>query len=392
MSARPQRVVLLGMMSKMPVAGVIWQTLHYLVGFRRLGFDVFYVEAHGITPTKLMRGPADDSATRAAEFINRTLRRFDFGHAWAFHALHEPEARCFGMSASRLRELYDDAALIINLYGGTVPRPEHYRTGRLIYLETDPVEMQVQLFHEDGWAIDFLAPHAALFTFGENYGRPDCRLPVSERFRFLPTRQPVVLDFWQTAPNGNGDLRAFTTIGNWRQHRPVELQGELYYWSKEREFRHFLDVPARTRQRFELALSNYDDEAKRLLEENGWRVREALSMSGDVDAYRSYITSSRGEFTVAKDQNVRLRSGWFSDRSATYLAAGRPVVTQETGFSDNIPTGAGLFAFSSIAEIESAFASIDAAYERHCRAAYQIAREFFDYRVVLTRLLRDVGL
>ncbi|HEX8473728.1 MAG TPA: hypothetical protein VF666_06815 [Pyrinomonadaceae bacterium] len=386
-----KKIVLLGMMSKMPVAGVVWQTLHYLVGFRRLGFDVYYVEAHGITPTKHMRHATDDAATRAAAFIDRILTRFDFGNRWAFHALHEPEARCFGMDAERLRQLYASAELIINLHGGTVPLPEHSASGRLVYLETDPVELQVQLYHNERKAIDVLEPHAAFFTFGENYGRPDCLLPVSERFRFQTTRQPIVLDFWQQQHNGTPPS-AFTTIGNWQQQRQITFQGEIYHWSKHLEFCRFVDLPERTSVNLELALCNYDDAARLMLESKGWRVRDAMNMSTDIDAYRRYITESRGEFTVAKDQNVRLRSGWFSDRSATYLAASRPVVTQETGFSNILPTGRGLFAFSTLEEIEDALARINSSYERHCRAAHEIAHDFFDYRVVLSRLLSDIGL
>jgi hypothetical protein len=129
-----------------------------------------------------------------------------------------------------------------------------------------------------------------------------------------------------------------------------------------------------------------------MLEDKGWRVRDAISLSKDVDVYRRYIARSQGEFTVAKDQNVRLRSGWFSDRSATYLAAGRPVITQETGFSNILPTGQGLFAFSEMEDILQALETIEAAYEHHRRAAATIAQEHFSYDVVLPRLLADLGL
>ena len=129
-----------------------------------------------------------------------------------------------------------------------------------------------------------------------------------------------------------------------------------------------------------------------MLESKGWRVRPALDLSREIDPYRTYITESRGEFTVAKDQNVRLRTGWFSDRSATYLAAGRPVITQETGFSDFLPTGEGLFGFSTIEEAIGAFESINSNYQRHREAALSIAREYFSHEVVLKQLLEDIGL
>jgi hypothetical protein len=246
------------------------------------------------------------------------------------------------------------------------------------------------LYHDLPQIIDVLQPHCAFFTFAENYGNPDCILPVSQRFPFRSTRPPVVLEFWQSYRNLMGD--AFTTIGNWRQlGQDVRFQGEVYHWSKHYEFLKFLDLPRLTDQAFELALGKYDDADKHLLESKGWRVRHALGFSTDLDAYRQYIGQSRGEFTVAKDQNVRLRSGWFSDRSATYLAAGRPVITQETGFSNILPTGQGLFAFSTMEDIIGAVDRINSDCKQHREAAASLAREYFSHDVVLSRLLADVG-
>lgn len=394
-----KKIVLLGMMSRIPVAGVVWQTVHYLVGFQRLGYDVYYVEAHGCTPTKLMEREDEDGSAKAAAFIDRVMRRFDLGGRWAFHALHA-DGRYYGMTEGQLKDLYKSAALIINLHGGTETLPEHAATGRLIYLETDPVQLQMELYHHSQGTIDFLEPHCAFFTFGENYGNADCQLPVAERFRFRPTRQPVVMDFWQ--PNSAcvsrsqcGSGPCFTTIGNWRQAGPqVRFRGEVYHWSKHYEFLKFLDLPGRTNQAFELALSanSCPAEDRRLLESKGWRVRDALTFSWDLESYRQYIMGSRGEFTVAKDQNIRLRSGWFSDRSATYLAAGRPVITQETGFSNILPTGQGLFAFTTLEEIVEALERINADYPSHSRAALALARDYFNYQVVLQKLLAEMGL
>jgi hypothetical protein len=389
-SGRP-KIVILGMMSKHPVAGVVWQTIHYLIGFERLGYEAYYVEAGAHQPSlMLLRDPSATDVTHAAvELIDGVMRRFDLGNRWAFHALHA-DGQCFGMSESELKRLYREAALIVNLHGGTEPLPEHSATGRLIYLETDPVALQLELAEHLQSTIDFLTPHEAFFTFAENYGQPGCALPVSSRFTFKTTRQPVVIGFWEAYGNGQGT--AYTTIGNWRQWRDVTFDGQVYHWSKHLEFMRFLDVPTRTRLRFELSLSRCDAEDRELLERHGWIVRDALSFSLDLDAYRCRIASSRGEFTVAKDQNVRLRTGWFSDRSATYLAAGRPVITQETGFSSVLPTGEGLFAFSTRADVELALGTVEADYPHHARAALEVAREYFAHDVVLPALLEEVGL
>jgi len=389
--ASRKKIVLLGMMSRMPVAGVVWQTAHYLIGLRRLGYDVYYVEAHARTPTMLMRSSDDDGALRAAEFIDGVMRRFDFGSQWAFHALHEGDnGRLFGLTDTQLRDLYASAALIINLHGGTKPRPEMAATGRLVYLETDPVQLQIELHENNREAIEFLKPHVAFFTFGENYGRRGCGLPVSEQFHFKPTRQPVVIDLWRGHEQLPGPV--FTTIGNWEQNwRTIEFRGETYHWSKHLEFMKFLDLPAKTGATFELALGSVTEHATQMLTSHGWLVRDAMSFSMDPDAYRRYIAASRGEFTVAKDQNVRLRSGWFSDRSTTYLAAGRPVITQDTGFGCSLPTGEGLFAFSTIEQARDAVQTINADYGRHSRAAAGVAQDYFAHDMVLKPLLEQVG-
>jgi GT2 family glycosyltransferase len=385
------KVVLLGMMSKMPVAGVVWQYLHYLLGFERLGYESYYVEAHGRTPSMLMEsGETADASGRAAAFIATIMRRYGLSGRWAYRALHG-DGRCFGMTERRLAGVLGSAELIVNLHGGTKPLPELTATDRLVYLETDPVQLQLELAEGYQASYEFLEAHAAFFTFAENYGRPDCLLPVTERFRFETTRQPVLPELWETKRPPRHDR--LTTIGNWSQPwRDVAVDGSVYTWSKDEEFKKLLGLPARVGPRFELALSSYEDDDRALLEEHGWRVRPAMGFSTDLVAYREFIASSAGEFTVAKDQNVRFRTGWFSDRSATYLASGRPVITQDTGFGHALPTGEGLFAFAGEDDAAEAVARIDAEPERHRRAARELALEFFTPEAVLGKLLGHLGM
>src|SRR2546425_772218 len=234
--------------------------------------------------------------------------------------------------------------------------------------------------------------HTHHFTFAENLGSPDCGLP-KPTLHYYPTRQPVLLNLWETPL----DLHcgSFTTIAKWggrRTRKDIEFGGEFYPWRKDLEFRKFLDLPGRSRRPIELALTRLGAEDETMLKEHGWLVADALSVSASLHGYRRYIQRSRGEFTVAKDQNIRLRSGWFSDRSACYLAAGKPVITQDTGFGNVLPTGEGLFAFQTMDDILSAFDAIDSDYERHCRAARDIAYEYFDARKVLRDLLQRIGL
>jgi hypothetical protein len=382
-------IVLLGLMTTMPVGGVVWQTIHYLIGLKRLGFDVYYVEDHWIPPSMFTDAVDLEGTEKAAAFIARTLGRHDLGSRWSYHPSQNGE-RYYGLGKSDVTKAFNRAAAVINLHGGTRPRPEHLSSGAFIYLETDPVAPELELHQKRSETREFLDLHTAHFTFGENLGAPDCQVPVPPRYQFHPTRQPVVLDFWREPGQKAGSL--FTTIANWKQtERQMTLNGEVYHWSKHHEFLKFLDLPNETSQEFELALSSYEAPDREMLEAHGWKVRPALEFSGDPDAYRRYIVGSRGEWTVAKDQNVRLRSGWFSDRAATYLAAGRPVITQETGFSNVLPTGNGLFAFSRMEEILEAIAKINGDYARQSRVAAELALEFFDSGPVLTRLLEQAG-
>jgi GT2 family glycosyltransferase len=383
-----RRIVLLGMITKMPVPGVLWQTLHYLLGFRRLGYEVLYVEAHARTPSTFSRHEGDPASRDAASFLHQLFSPFGLGNAWAFHALHD-DGTCWGLGLDALLEWYRSADLLINLHGGTRPRPEHAETGRLVFVGTDPVQLEVELWQRRSEAEELLGAHCAWFTFGENYGNPDCGLPVSDRYRPHPTRQPVVLDLWGADFPDRG---VYTTVASWRQpYRRIRYRKEVYHWSKDLEFRKFLSLPQRSGRRFELALSSFSPADRRLLEAHGWRIREASEFSTGLYPYRDYVQGSRGEFTVAKDQNVRLRSGWFSDRSATYLAAGRPVITQETGFSGILPTGRGLFGFEDLDGILAALDIIESDYPAACRAARDVARSCFDFRVVLPKMLGDLG-
>jgi ATP-binding cassette, subfamily B, bacterial len=383
------KIVLLGMLTKIPVGGVAWLVGQYATGFERLGYEVYYVEAHSRTPSMFMRPQDTDGTRRAVQYLAAVAERFGLENRWAFQALHE-NGRCYGMSAEQLDRLYRDASLIINMHGGTLPLPEHVATDRLVFLGTDPVEVELEVHAADRRAIEFLGQHVAWFTWGLNYGNPDCRLPWA-LFPFVPSPPPVVLDFWDNETVSEG--KPFTTVGNWRQpFRTVEFEGRVYRWSKHQQFMKVLDLPSRADAPLELALSSYEPDDQMLLAEHGWRVRPGLELSRDLDSYRDYIIGSAGEFSVAKEQNVHFRSGWFSERSATYLAAGRPVILEDTGFGAALPTGEGLFAFADVDDAAAALAAVQAEPARHRRAAREIAREYLSHEVVLGDMLEHLGL
>jgi hypothetical protein len=384
---KPKVIVVLGIMGCLPVAGtgVAWNTLQHLVGLRRLGYEVYYVEATGVWPFNAR----EDDCTFPVTYISTLLSRFGFQEHWAYVAAHS-DNRSYGLSEAQVQRLYARADAIVNLFGGTVLRDEHMACPVRIYLETDPVVHQLRIANGEHKYIDLIKAHTALFSWGENYGAPDCGVPL-ERFTYQPTHAPVVLGWWDIPCNPAA--RRFTTVAHWDQSaKDLAYRGEMYSWSKHREFLKVLDLPRRTTQEVALALAIDDPTTVHLLESHGWMVEDAYAASQNLDSYRDYIWASRGEFTVAKDMNVRLRSGWFSERSACYLAAGKPVITQETGFSKFLPTGLGLFSFRAVEDIPAAIDAINSDYEKHSHAAQEIAAEYFAAEKVLRQLLADVGL
>lgn len=381
-------IVVLGMMTRHPYGGVVWQTLHYLLGLQRLGYDVVYLETHGQNPSAFTPTAGDDGSAQACAFLQAALDRHGLGQRWAYRPVHADAAWRGRLDGSRALAR---AAAVLNLHGATAPGLVEEAAGRLVYVETDPVAVQVQLWEGREETRAYLAEHSVLFTFAEAYGSDSCGLPSSSGFTFLPTRQPVVLDLWDG--HDLADSGAYTTIGNWRQRgRDITFCGDVYTWSKHHEFLKIADLPRRSTARFKLAVASCPPADRAFMKEQGWHLIDALGRSRDADRYRRFVQSSRGELTVAKDQNVRLRTGWFSDRSASYLAAGRPVVTQDTGFGDVIPTGAGLHTFTCVDEAAAAIEEIEGDYDQHRAAARRIAREHFAHDVVLRPLLAEVGL
>ena len=382
------RVIVFGILFWYPLAGVTYQFLHYLLALRRLGYDPYYVEDSG----RWIYDPAlndlsPDAAGNVAA-VAPILEAHGFGNRWAFRGRY-PGGRCYGMGDAEILDLYRTADAFLNVTGAQEIRDEHMQCRRRIYVESDPFASQVQVANGNAATIAALDAHDTHFTFGENIGQPDCGIPV-ERYRWLPTRQPVAIDLWRDGALLDG--APYNTITTWHNTgKDVEYRGERYYWTKDREFERFIDLPLRRSVPFELAVG-VDDAVRTRLEENGWRLRRSVDLSASIDDYRRYIQGSRGEFTVARDQYVRPRTGWFSDRTACYLAAGRPVITQDTGFGRVLPTGEGLFAFNTIDEAQAAVEAVTADYPRHSRAARAIAAEYFAAERVLPALLRDLGL
>jgi hypothetical protein len=384
------RLIVLGMMGRCPFGGQTWLYLNWLRALTRLGHDVWYVEDDSVWPYHPERNCITDDCSYAVRHIARCMDRIELPGHWAFR-FAVPQGECWGLSSSLLTELYRSCDALLNVVGATDLHDEQLAAPFRVYVESDPVIAELRLANGDEHTRVAFAKHHAFVSYGENFGAADCGVPLNG-ITYAKTRQPIDLDLWPMAYDPAA--RFFTTIGNYRQcGNDVTYNGETYSWSKHLEWDKFLRLPRRTAQPFEVAMMPDAVADRERLQAHGWRLVSPLQMSLDTfGAYRDYFRHSRAEFTVAKDQNVRLRSGWFSERDACYLACGKPVVAQDTGFSNLLPTGEGLFAVTTMDEAVAAVEAINSDYRRHCEAARALAEVYFDARKVAARFLANVGL
>ncbi len=387
-----QRIIVTGYMARCPIAGVIWQHIHYIVGLQRLGHEVFYLEdstAHPYHPLQFDY-VADWSYT--AEVMPKLARQFGFEGRWGYRARYLGDRPTAGLSGTRIDELWREADAVLNVCGEQELHEDLLRNRCLIYLESDPGKEQCLIDNDPAAPIRAtLAHYHAVFTFGEHIGTARFPVPL-HGIPWQPTRQPIVTDLWQTdVPPPDGAV--FTSVANWNtKGKDIEWRGDKYLWSKALEFLRFKDAPQRAGETFELATNLRDEPTRTDLIARGWRLTDPQAISIDHDLYVDYLRRSKGEFTVAKDQYVRLHTGWFSDRTACYLACGRPVITQETGFTELYGGKRGLLAFRTLDEIAEAVRSVNADYAAHCRAAFEIAAEHFEATKVCASILARAGL
>jgi hypothetical protein len=352
--------------------GHAWVFVTWLLGLRRLGFAVVFVDR---LEQAWIGGPVEGSAQ--ARWLADVMARFGLADDWAL--LHDGGACTLGLGREELRARLDDAALLVNAMGYLDDPDLLARPARTAYLDLDPgwSQMWRELGLHDG-----LAGHDAHVTVGANVGRADCGVPACG-LEWIPTPPPVLLDAW-TPGGGDG---AFTTVATWRgPNAPLEYAGERH-GVRAHAFRELAELPRATGARFRVALDiDPGDEADRaLLTDAGWQLEDPLAVAGDPDAYRAFVQGSGAELMVAKDLYARTRSGWFSDRSAAYLAAGRPVLARDTGFPP-APDG-GLLAFATPAQARAGVAAIERDPAGHAQAARALAQERFDSDRVLGTLL-----
>jgi hypothetical protein len=386
MSARGT-IVVAGSVAQRPYnGGHTWVFLQYLLGFRNLGWEVLFLD-------RLDPGMCLDTHGRATDlehsvniaYLEQVLKTFQLGNRYA--VFHDSGTRTVGLSRAQVLQEVAQAEVVLNVNGFIQDEEVLARAGLRVYLDIDPGFAQM-------WRAlglhDAFQGHDAYVTVGESLGRPDCTIPTGG-IDWLTTPQPVVLEHW---PVQHGGGRGFTSVGSWRgPFAPIEYEG-VTYGLRVHEFRKFADLPRRVRQPLEIALDIDDADAGdvELLQAGGWHLRDPREIAADPWRYRAYLQGSSAELMVAKNMYVESRSGWFSDRSICYLASGRPVLAQDTGFSNYYPVGRGLVAFTTLEEAIEGVERITADYDAQSRGARQLAEERFESSRVLGRLLQKLGI
>jgi hypothetical protein len=363
---------------------MVWSNLHFLMGLRDLGHEVYYLEdsddyASCYDPTRCL---TDANPAYGLSFAAKVLGRLGFAEHWAFHDAHT--STWHGPLAGKARSLAASADLVLNLACANPLREWLQVIPKRVYLDEDPAFTQIRLL-SDKQALQRALQHNCFATFGENIPRATARLPA-DGLPWVEARQPVYLPAVPVAPPESAGK--FTTVMQWQSYRTLERDG-VRYGVKAESFEPFLDLPAASGPVFELALGGAGA-PRGLLRRKGWGLMNPLPLSLDPWTYEAFIRQSKAEFGLAKEGYVVANTGWFSERSACYLAMGRPVLAQETGFSEWLKSSGGVVPFTTREQAASGVEEINARYPAHCRAARALAEDYFDSRKVLPRLIEAV--
>ncbi len=374
------RIIVTGLIAQYPLGGVTWDYLQYVLGLARLGHDVYYLEDTGQWPYNPVEGGVSEGCIYNVNYLNTVLARFGLENKWAYR--FPWKSQWFGLPDKDREMIIKSADLLINV-SCTLQRPWDYRQiCRLAYVDTDPVFTQVKLARGQADFRKQVDAHDIQFSYGERLS--DTGPATGHLWR--PMRKPIVVSEWHPS---TPQREVFTTVMNWTSFKNVTYQGQSY-GQKDVEFMRFVELPSMvTPTVLEMAIGSGKTRRlpRDLLTRKGWRVVDPAEVCPDMDSYRRYIESSKAEWTVAKNGYVLGKAGWFSGRTACYLAAGRPVVVQDTGFAPVLPVGEGILAFQNIEEAVAAIHEVEDNYTRHAEVARDIAEEYFDSDKVLSKLI-----
>ncbi|MBD1847733.1 glycosyltransferase family 1 protein [Cyanobacteria bacterium FACHB-63] len=375
------RIVFAGSIGRFPVGGHAWVDMQYLLGLQALGHEVIYVEDCGLESWVYdwERQQMTTELNYPTTYLRDCLASIGFEAQWIYRAGEQS----LGMPLSDFLEACTQADLLI-VRGSpiTLWREEYLRPKRRIYIDSDPGFTQIRLMNADQELVETLAQCDRVFTVGQCVGTEKCSVPIGgyEWLRLLP---PVFLPSWTAVDDVNSS--DFTTVMQWRSYAEVTYCGHQY-GNKDKEFPKFIHLPKLTKQSFLIALTGPHSVPEQLLDHD-WQVISGWKSTFTPQGYAQFVQRSRAEFAVAKQGYVAMRTGWFSDRSACYLASGRPILVQDTGQADSLPIGEGIFTFRNLSEAIEGIHAINADYERHQKAARKLAEEYFDSGKVLSVLL-----
>jgi hypothetical protein len=383
------RIVVTGLLGQYAFGGVTWDYIQYLLGFRDLGHEVWYLEDSGAWPYDPVRQTVTEDCTYNVNYLGAIMAEFGFPDRWIYR--NGADGKFHGAGEPAARDLIKNADLLVNVSSAGWLKDYDFGVKHQMFIDGDPMFCQVSLLEPKN--ADYAArvrAHDSHFTFGLNIGRPGCVAP-DVGIRWKKTVQPIALDHWRV--QADEGLDRFTTVMNWASYAPIEWQGKKY-GQKDMEFDRFKLLPKQTSQRLEMAMgqgvgSRRPTEELRAL---GWTILEAGDVLPDHRSYHEFLRTSKAEWSIAKHGYVAARTGWFSCRTACYLALGRPAIVQETGWSDTIPAGDGLLTFSTMEEAVAAIDDVNDHYAEHQAAARALAEQFFEAKKVCNDLLAQAGI
>jgi hypothetical protein len=379
------RIVVGSYMVRYPLGGMLSYVLQYLVGFQRLGHEVYFAEKAGYPnscydPVKKVMG---DDCAYGARTVNDLLARFELQDRWCYV---DAGARYHGLSRSQIEDVFKTADLFLDMgtHGAWL---NEATAGARVLLDGEPgyTQMKMQNRLADG---EQLPRYDYYYTAGPNIGTARSSTPTAGR-TWHHVWHPIVMDHAGPPPPSAAAGR-FTTVMNWQSHDRIEFDGQMF-GQKDIEFERFFELPRRTAAPMEVAVAGTTAPRQRLTQA-GWTVSDAHSVTTSFDSFWNYIRRSRGEFSVCKHVFVATNSGWFSDRSGAYLASGRPVILQDTGFSAHLPCGEGLIAVRTMEEAAEALDEVTKDYARHSNRAREIAWERLEATKVLGKFLEEIGI
>ncbi len=380
-------IVVAGWIVRYPLAASVWHYLNYVLGFQALGHDVYFLEEANwensvYNPETEEQG---NDPTYGLRYLDSLAKSLGFAGRWVYV---DRAGRYHGMTRRQTESLLRRTDFLLNC-GGVCWLPEFTLAARLAYLDEDPGFIQFEAAQGGPPAREPLSKHNLHFTYARNMGKPGCRIPAAG-FDWKPTTCPLVTAHW--TPHVDASLDVYTTVMSWRSYGgTIRYQGESF-GQKDIELLRFIEVPRHVRRPIELAIGGAGRWPSRRLRRMGWRLRDSTEVTRDMAAFRDYVRGSRGEFSVAKNCYVKSWSGWFSQRTILYMASAKPVIVQDTGFSEWLPAGEGVIAFTTFDDIVAGFEAVESRYEEHCRAARAHALRWFDSRTVLGEMLAQAGL